>query len=71
MTRYEFSKLISMRALALRHGAPPMIDTDRTEPISIAMEELEKNAMPLNIRRELPDGTIETWKVNEMRLNDH
>ena len=45
-----------------------MVDLERDDydPISIAEKELIENKIPFIIRRYLPDGSYEDWKVNEL-----
>ena len=58
LTRFERARIIGLRALQLSYGAPPFIalpDNVR-DPITLARMELESNALPISIRRVLPDG---------------
>ncbi len=50
-TRYEKARIIGARALQISMGAPVLIETDRKEPIDIAMEELEKGVIPITVKR--------------------
>jgi DNA-directed RNA polymerase I, II, and III subunit RPABC2 len=75
MSNYERTRLISDRATQLASGGQPMIknregsinlrDLDHK---TIAKIELESGTIPLYIERELPNGRIEVWYVNEMTL---
>jgi DNA-directed RNA polymerase subunit K/omega len=42
-------------------GAPILVDADATitNPIDIALEELDGGILPITIRRTLPDGTFQ------------
>jgi DNA-directed RNA polymerase subunit K/omega len=42
-------------------GAPILVETNVTSsnPIDIALEELESGILPITIRRTLPDGTFQ------------
>jgi DNA-directed RNA polymerase I, II, and III subunit RPABC2 len=58
LTRFERARIIGVRALQLALGAPPFISVE-PGPIStleIAGKELEARALPISIRRTLPDG---------------
>jgi len=58
LTRFEKARIMGARALQLSLGAPPFIEippTARTS-LDIAMEELEQRAIPIIIRRTLPNG---------------
>jgi DNA-directed RNA polymerase I, II, and III subunit RPABC2 len=58
LTRFEKARMIGARALQLALGAPPFIPLppDITNPISLALREIEANALPISIRRSLPNG---------------
>lgn len=47
--KYEKTRIISARALQLSMGAPPLIRTKQMDPIEIAKEEFEKDAIPITI----------------------
>lgn len=69
MTKFEYSYLISQRAISIENNSPLMIpDTKFIHAVDIAKEELEKGVNPIIIRRILPNGAIEEWKCNELRL---
>lgn len=55
-TRYEKARIIGARALQISMGAPVLIETDKKEPIDIAMEELEKEVIPITVKR-ITEGT--------------
>ena len=48
-------------------GAPPLVSTEGlTDPLAIAERELAQKVLPLVVRRYLPDGSYEDWKVAEL-----
>jgi len=54
LTRFERARLIGARALQLSMGAKPQVkveDAKSIDPIDIALLELAKNKMPLDVRR--------------------
>jgi DNA-directed RNA polymerase subunit K len=51
LTRYERARIIGARALQISLGAPVLIDVDRKEPIDIALMELEKEVIPITVKR--------------------
>jgi DNA-directed RNA polymerase subunit K len=54
LTRFERARIIGARALQLSMGAEPQIDLskmDSIDPIDIAMMELKKNKMPLDVKK--------------------
>lgn len=58
LTRFERARIIGARALQLALGAPPFVPLapDIRDPIGLAIRELEQKALPISIRRTLPDG---------------
>ena len=59
------------RALQIAMGAPVLIEPSETlsNPIDIALQELENGVLPITIRRTLPDGTYQDiplkWLLQE------
>jgi DNA-directed RNA polymerase subunit K/omega len=69
MTKFEYSFLVSQRAYAIEHDSPLMFpDTKLIHAIDIAKEEIEKGINPIVIQRVLPNGNIEEWYCNELKL---
>jgi len=52
---------VGARALQISMGAPILLEVNETisNPIDIALEELEGGILPITIRRTLPDGTFQ------------
>ncbi|MFW9923312.1 MAG: DNA-directed RNA polymerase subunit K [Candidatus Thorarchaeota archaeon] len=73
LTRFEKARIVGARGLQISLGAPILIRTkkEHTDPIVIAEEELEKNALPLTIARLLPDGKYQniplTWLLKGVK----
>jgi len=59
LTRFEKARVVGARALQIALGAPVLVDIDpgSLSPIDIATQELDAGALPISIRRTLPDGT--------------
>lgn len=69
MTKYEKARVLGERAIMLANGHPPLVDLNgETNLHAIALRELMEKRLPLIIRRPLPDGTCEDWKVSELKL---
>lgn len=67
MTRFERARVLGSRARLIEKNSLPMVDPKgEIDPVKIATMELEAGVMPLKIRRRLPDGTCEEWKVSEL-----
>ena len=56
LTRFERARVLGARSLQISMGAPPLIETECDTPLEIASEELKLGALPITIRRRLPDG---------------
>lgn len=71
MTIYEKAKIIGIRASQLSDDAPAFVDIGGiTDCIEIAKKELAEKKLPFIIRRTLPDGSSEDWKIAEMLIPD-
>jgi DNA-directed RNA polymerase subunit K/omega len=69
MTKFEYSYLISQRAMMIENDSPLMIpNTKFRDSIDIAKEETEKKVNPIILQRTLPNGMIEEWKCSELAL---
>jgi len=68
LTRFERARIIGARALQLALGAPPFIPLDPTvkDPMTLARLELEAKALPLSIRRVLPDGEYQDIPITDL-----
>jgi len=70
LTKFEKTKILGIRAKQLDEGAQPFITVPDTviDGYTIACEELEKKKMPFIIRRPLPNGGSEYWKVSDLEM---
>jgi DNA-directed RNA polymerase I, II, and III subunit RPABC2 len=61
ITRFEKARIVGARALQISMGAPILVEANETysNPIDIALQELEGGILPITIRRTLPDGTFQ------------
>ncbi|MDG6920038.1 MAG: DNA-directed RNA polymerase subunit K [Nitrososphaerota archaeon] len=60
LTRFERARIVGARSLQLAMGAPAFVPLDVYRgPIQTAMLELEADALPISIRRSLPNGTTQ------------
>lgn len=69
LTKFEKTRLISTRAEQIARGSAPTIQTDLTEPIAIAEEELLQNKIPIIIRRFVSEGSekkYEEWNAKDL-----
>ena len=72
MTKYEMVRILGERTKQLILGAKPLIKNyssiDGYE--IIAEQELLNNMIPFKIKRPMPNGKFEIWKVSELK-KDH
>merc|ERR1712217_819091 len=67
LTKYERARILGARALQISMNAPIMIELNgETDPLIIAERELFERVIPFIVRRYLPDGTYEDWRVKEL-----
>ncbi|KAJ9103871.1 hypothetical protein QFC21_002333 [Naganishia friedmannii] len=67
LTKYERARILGTRALQISMNAPVLVPLEgETDPLEIATKELKQKKIPLVVRRYLPDGSFEDWKVSEL-----
>jgi DNA-directed RNA polymerase subunit K/omega len=68
LTQYERTKIIGMRANQLSQGARPYIDVPEymTDVGEIARLELKERRLPFLVRRPMPDGSHEYWRLSDL-----
>jgi DNA-directed RNA polymerase I, II, and III subunit RPABC2 len=68
LTQYERTKCLSFRASQIGHGAKPYVKVPpgMTDSYQIAKLELESKRLPFLLRRPLPNGTYEVWKLSDL-----
>jgi DNA-directed RNA polymerase I, II, and III subunit RPABC2 len=68
MTKYEKARVLGTRALQISKNAPLMITPlpGECDPYKLAERELNERKIPFIVRRYLPDGTYEDWKLSEL-----
>jgi len=66
LTRFEKARIMGVRLQQLSYGAKPRIDTTNMKSMQeIVEQELIQRKIPFIIRRPLPNGTYEDWKMEE------
>jgi DNA-directed RNA polymerase I, II, and III subunit RPABC2 len=68
LTQYEKTKILSFRASQIGHGAAPYIVVPKgvTDSYLIAKLELKEKRLPFIVKRPLPDGRYEVWKLADL-----
>jgi len=51
ITRFERARLVGARALQISLGAPPLVNVLETDPIELALVELENGLVPMTYTR--------------------
>jgi DNA-directed RNA polymerase I, II, and III subunit RPABC2 len=70
LTKYERARILGARALQISMNSPVMVDVHgETDPLEIARKELKESKIPFVIRRYLPDGSFEDWKVEDLKMD--
>ena len=70
LTLYERTKVLSLRASQLARGAPPFIDVPEylTDVYEVARAELEAKRLPYILKRPLPNGESEYWRLADLMI---
>ena len=68
LTKYEKSRILGQRATQINSGATPFIQVpeDVIDGYIIAEMELKEKRIPFIIRRPLPNGGSEYWRVSDL-----
>jgi DNA-directed RNA polymerases I, II, and III subunit RPABC2 len=69
LTRFERARITGARSLQLSLGAPSLIriPNDVRDSISLAIAELDLQALPISIRRILPNGMYQDIPIDWMK----
>ena len=66
LTKFERARIIGTRLQQLANGAKPRINTKGLNSIQeIVEKELDERKILFIVRRPMPDGTYEDWKLEE------
>ena len=68
LTRFERARIVGARSLQIAMGAPAFVPMEGPYrgPIEIAMQELEADALPISIRRSLPNGITQDIPIRAL-----
>lgn len=75
LTRFEKARILGTRALQISMSAPPLLDFEEdkdkelTDPLLIAVQELEAKVLPISVRRFLPDGRYQDIPLQYLYLD--
>lgn len=70
LTKYEKTRVLGVRTLQLDNGAEPFINIPENiiESVLIAEMELQQKKIPFIIKRPLPHGGFEFWRLNDLSI---
>jgi DNA-directed RNA polymerase subunit K/omega len=70
VTKYEKARIIGERTRQINSGAIPFIDVepDIIDGYLIAVEEFNRKKIPFIIKRPLPSGKCEYWKLSDLEI---
>ena len=70
ITKYEKARVLGERATQLNSGAQPFIevDADIIDGYVIALKEFDNKKIPFILKRPLPNGAVEYWKLADLEF---
>jgi DNA-directed RNA polymerase subunit K/omega len=70
LTQFEKTKILGFRTNQLSNGARPYIAVPKhvTDIREIARLELDARRLPIIIKRPMPDGTFEKWRLSDLLI---
>lgn len=73
MTKYEFDQVIGLRTIHLARGTIPFVEVKKNieknmNYRAVALQELKEGKLPYIIKRPMPNGKTEYWKVSDLNL---
>jgi DNA-directed RNA polymerase I, II, and III subunit RPABC2 len=70
ITKYEKAKVLGERAKQLNSGAEPFVEMgdEMIDGYLIAMAEFEQKKIPMIVRRPLPNGGSEFWRLADLEV---
>ena len=70
ITKYEKARVIGERAKQLNSGANPMVEVEPSviDGYLIALKEFDEKKIPFIIKRPMPNGGCEYWKLSDLEI---
>jgi DNA-directed RNA polymerase I, II, and III subunit RPABC2 len=70
ITKYEKARVLGERAKQINSGAKPFVEVESSvlDGYLIAMKEFEQKKIPFIIKRPLPNGGCEYWKLRDLEF---
>ena len=70
LTKYEKARILGQRAKQINSGNKPFVEIDKhiLDGYLIAEEELNQKKLPFIIRRPIPGGSSEYWRLEDLEI---
>lgn len=70
LTKYEYTSVLGIRAKQINEGSVPFIkvEKDILDGYLIAQIEIKQKKLPFIIKRPLPNGGIEYWRLSDLEI---
>jgi len=70
ITKYEKTRILGERATQINAGAKPLIEisSDIIDGYLIALKEFDEKKIPFILKRPLPNGGVEYWKLEDLEI---
>ena len=72
LTQYEKTRILGFRTNQLAQGARPLLLNGVPEHVKTTLEiarlELEQRRLPFIVKRPMPDGTFEYWRLSDLLI---
>lgn len=70
MSKFEYTRILGMREKQLNDGAKPFIKINDgiIDSYVIAKQELQQKRLPFIIKRPMPNGGCEYWKITDLEI---
>ena len=70
ITRYEKARILGERAKQINSGAKPFIELEPNviDGYVIALKEFDAKNIPFIVKRPLPNGGCEYWKLKDLEI---
>lgn len=70
LTKYEKARILGERAKQINSGAKPLVDVEPNiiDGYLIALSEFEQKKIPFIVKRPLPNGGCEYWKLRDLEV---
>lgn len=69
LTKFEKARILGVRMQQISSGAPPLVNTKGLNTIvDVVKAEIMQRKIPFIIRRTLPNGKKEDWRIDEFQV---